>query len=135
MPRELFSNCFVNASVDDSRRIALFTRSDRPFTHLEELHDAYGALVRISASLDRKSLGLLIDLRDAPARNDPAFEQAMSKYRGPMMQGYQRVALLVKTVTGKLQVSRHALEDRTAVLVTQDATEASAFLTGRQPKK
>lgn len=47
---------------------------------------------------------LLVDLRDARGRNDPAFEAAMARYRRPMYQGFSRVVVLVRSAIGKLQV-------------------------------
>lgn len=121
----------MRADLDEARRLVRYTRSSLPFDDLRALDDAYGGLVRAATGLERKGeLALLIDLRAGPARNDPVFEQAVARYRGPMMRGFGRVALLVKTAVGRLQVGRHAREDGVVGLVTQDEDEALRFLLG-----
>ncbi|MBC8067754.1 MAG: hypothetical protein IAG13_05415 [Deltaproteobacteria bacterium] len=56
--------------------------------------------------LGRGSHGLLIDSRDAPRRNDPAYESWFAKHRVKMIIGFPRVAVLVKSMAGLLQTQR-----------------------------
>jgi hypothetical protein len=120
----------MRAEHDRARRLVRYTRTSAAFRDLSELEEVYSALIRAAQGLDQRRLGLLIDLREAPARNDPGFEEAIGRHRKAMMRGYGRVALLVKTAVGKLQVGRHTREDGVAGLVTQDETEALRFLSG-----
>ena len=72
---------------------------------------------------------LLVDLRDARGRNDPAFETAMARYRRPMYEGFPRVVVLVRSAIGKLQVQRHFAEDGLGdVVVTTSEDEAEQAL-------
>ncbi|MCU0657887.1 MAG: hypothetical protein MUF64_22285, partial [Polyangiaceae bacterium] len=69
-------------------------------------------------------------LREAPPRNDPTFEQGMGVYRSRMMRPFGRVATLVRSAVGKLQVRRHMQDDGVSCLVTQDEQEALRYLEG-----
>jgi hypothetical protein len=53
-------------------------------------------------------LALLIDARDAPARNDAEFEETFARARRPILAQFGRVAVLVRSAVGKLQVTRYA---------------------------
>jgi hypothetical protein len=124
----LLQTPFLRVEHDEPRRFVRYTRSSRGFATISELDDAYLGLIRTFQRLDRPRLNLLVDLREAPPRNDPAFEQAIARHRGPMMQGFRRVAILVKSVVGGLQVRRHMSDDGAIVLVTQDEDEALRYL-------
>jgi hypothetical protein len=124
----LLQTPFLHVEHDEPRKFVRYTRSTRGFASIAELDDAHLGLIRAFQRLDRPRLNLLVDLRDAPPRNDPAFEQAIARHRGPMMQGFRRVAILVRSVVGGLQVRRHMSDDGTVSQITQDEDEALRYL-------
>jgi len=71
--------------------------------------------------------GLLIDLREGPLRNDPAFDAAVSEHRPRVFEGFHVGAVLVRTLSGKIQLSRHERVDR-VYRVFDDEAEVLAFL-------
>ena len=71
----------------------------------------FGPAEKAIEGIDRQRYGLLIDVRAAPGRNDPDFEKQFEPHRQRMQRGFRRVAVVVKTVHGKLQVQRYARED------------------------
>jgi hypothetical protein len=73
-------------------------------------------------------LRLLVDLRAVTPRNDPIFEVAIAKFRRKLIGGCQRVAILVQTSMGALQVKRHMREDGFQAEVFTQEEEALAFL-------
>lgn len=87
-----------------------------------------GDVVRAMADVERARMSLLVDLRAGPMRNDPAFETAMSEYRRQTERGFLRVAFLVRSAVGELQLQRLAQEVGGAVHVTRDEADAERFL-------
>lgn len=106
--RELLRSPFYLVTVDDERRIVRRLRTERPFDSLEQIEEAYEAVNRALARLDRSRYGLLIDVRLAPARNDTAYEQVVKRHQLGLHGGFRRLAFLVRTEAGRLQVSRMA---------------------------
>lgn len=53
-----------------------------------------------------------MDMRSARGRNDDAFERAVAKHRAATVSGFRRVAVLVQSLHGQLQVQRHVREDK-----------------------
>lgn len=92
------------------------------------------AFTQVNRVLDRHGrarLSLIVDTREAPPRNDPAFEAAFGPLRAQMLSGFRRVAVLVSTPIGKLQVERHAREDGLSVRAFSDEIEALTYCNGR----
>lgn len=96
-----------------------------------------GALDAEHADLERalatlRGVPLLVDLRDAPGRNDPGFEERMRTHRQMIFRGAPRACVLVRSAAGVLQVRRHMKEDgfEGRVVVTNDPVEAVRLLRG-----
>ena len=108
------------------------TRTDRSFTSAAELDTAHRDLAAALDRLPRKRLSLLVELRRAPARNDPEFERQMPEHRARLFEGFARRAVLVQTAVGRLHVQRHAQSDglRDLVVFTDEA-EARSFASRR----
>jgi hypothetical protein len=121
-------NGFVSVSVDHAQGVARVTRSALRAPSVDEITAAFDQAVRELDQLDRKRLRLLIDLRAAPGRNDPEFEQAMTTRRRELMRGFPKVAILVQTPVGELQVARITREDGSDSRVFSDETKAVAWL-------
>lgn len=102
-------------------------RTAEPFANIEEMRRAFEDLNRALDERGRSRLSLLVDTRDAPPRNDPEFEVAFKPLRHRMLSGFRRAAVLVSTPIGKLQVERHAREDRLSVRAFADEAEAREY--------
>src|SRR5438270_838228 len=74
----------------------------------DDLKLAFDTLTKAIGSVDRSHLGLLVDAREGPLRNDAEFEAAARPWQTAMMAGFARVGVLVKTPAGKLQTERLA---------------------------
>jgi hypothetical protein len=125
---ELISNPYAQLAVDPETGIALYVRTSTPYPSVawvERVHE------QLSAALDgigRARHGLLVDLREAPLTNDPLFEQVMRTCRPRLLRGFAKVAALVRTASGSLQVKRFAREDGIEMGVFLDEGAALAFL-------
>lgn len=108
----LLDNRFVSVRRTVGRPgLVRVTRTSAAIETLEQVDEVWGAVSRALIPLDRSRHLLLMDMRDAPGRNDDAFERRVAKYRTATVQGFVRVAVLVRSLPGQLQVQRHARED------------------------
>jgi hypothetical protein len=126
--REVVRNEFFRMTLDDDSRTATLVRKAAPFASLDQIDALFIELARATRALPR-GWALLLDARDAPARNDSEFEAAFARARRPILERFSRVAVLVKSATGKLQVQRYAREDQSSQIhVFADEDEARAYL-------
>lgn len=108
----LLDNSFVHVRRTLGRvGVVRVVRTSAAIETLEQVDEVWGAVSRALVSLDRARHVLLMDMREAPGRNDDAFERRVAKYRTATVQGFVRVAVLVRSLPGQLQVQRHARED------------------------
>lgn len=119
---------FYEVHVDRLRHVVRIVRSDAQFTDLSQLEAAFAELHRSLRGLDRSRHVLLIDLRRGPGRNDPAFEAAIGPLRVALCAGFARVATLVASAIGRLQVQRHILQDGTSDVAFTNEDDAVRYL-------
>lgn len=124
----LFESDHVRVEVDPDRRIVWFRRTARAHASLDEAVAMFTDAERATAAIDRSRHGLLIDLREAVGRNEPAFEQAIAVPRASMLGRFGRRAALVRTVAGKLQEQRLSRESANEMAVFQDEADAIRHL-------
>jgi hypothetical protein len=70
----------------------------------------------------------LMDMRNAPGRNDPEFEAATVSWRRLIGTRFPKLAILVRTQAGRLQIQRLGREDRRESHVFLDEAEALRYL-------
>ena len=64
---------------DEHTRIVTRTRTAQRFASLEELTTEYDGVVRALEHVDHFLYAHLVDLREAPSRNDDAYEAAVTR--------------------------------------------------------
>ena len=91
-----------------------------------EAYDAMGGIrpIAVMEDFDRSVYALLIDAREGQSRSDAAFEEAFEEIRPRVLSGFRRVAVVVETAAGALQVNRHSLTDRAKFRPYRDLEEA-----------
>ena len=128
MPRTLYAGPYAEIVADDATRIVTFRRTSVPLPSREPIDPFFVQLEDVMKLDDRSRWRLLIDVREAPSRNDPQYEEAFKRHRPRIFGGFERRAVLVKSAVGLLQVNRLAraagIDERTF----GDETEARAFL-------
>ncbi|EYF07699.1 hypothetical protein [Chondromyces apiculatus] len=105
--REIHRSDYSFITVDDARGLIRRVRTSVPFPSIAELRTSSEASLQALATLDRTRYAQLADVRLAPPRNDPAFEEYVAAYARPLFTGFRRSALLVRTHAGRLQVTRN----------------------------
>src|SRR5262249_31313447 len=111
----------------DAHGIAKLVRNATPYPSPQVMGEDLEATV---AAVQRAGVKLLlIDLRGGPqARNDATWEDASRPGRLLVESGFVRVALLVRTVAGQLQMQRLGKEDGSSLEVYRDMADALAWL-------
>ncbi|MBC7659515.1 MAG: gamma-glutamylcyclotransferase [Chitinophagaceae bacterium] len=93
-----------------AQKIVILRRTPVPVSSLADL---VGSNERIIALLDEHHAhyGIVVDMREAPQRNDTEFENAMAHLRYELASYFKRITVLLETTPGLLQVDRIARSD------------------------
>ncbi len=119
--------CLV-VTLDRASSIVRYARTATPYTTAA---DTIREHVELGGHLDRlrrQDLGLLVDVREAPYNPSPSFESAIAQGRKHLFRGFPRIAILVRSAIGALQLARHVREDGLEIPVLRDEQEAIRFL-------
>ncbi|HEU4412084.1 MAG TPA: hypothetical protein VFS43_42980 [Polyangiaceae bacterium] len=106
--REIYQSAHLVVTLDEEHKIVRRQRTRAGYESTYEIQVAYQALLDACEHLHRPEYMLLADLRLAPPRNDPAFEQVVSRYYDRLYGGFRKIAILVQTEAGRLQMMRLA---------------------------
>lgn len=107
-------------ALREQGRLVWFYRTSTPFESTEVCEAAWSEAVAVLDQLPRPSLRIVVDLRDGPMRSDPAFEKIGQRYRARLTDGFERSALLIRTLAGRLQLARHQREQQFSVQIFED---------------
>lgn len=128
--RDLLLTSHFRVIEDEHARIVIRSRTEQRFASAEEVVTQYDGLVRALDGVDRATYAVLVDLRLAPPRNDEAFEEIVGRYHARLYAQFRRVAVVVLTAAGRLQLRRFLSVARPDARVFTDVDEATAFLRG-----
>ena len=130
----LYGDPYVTLTVSASTGLYRFTRSPLPYPSIAEMQHGFMQLLERLHSLKPQRAALLVDMRLAPARNDPAFEEAQAQLRQRMLSHFDRLATLVASTTGLLHVQRFSRQDRIPVVgFVSEPAAVDYLLTGVLP--
>jgi len=113
------------------QQIAVLHRTPLPASSLTALAADNDALLAALRD-EHRNFGLVVDTREAPLRNDQAFEEAMAKLRVELTSHFQRSAVLLDSALGELQVSRLERDEGRSTFITRSVTAAFRFAAGRR---
>lgn len=127
--RRLHESEFWTLDEFPEQQIAVLHRTPLPAVSLSALAADNDALL---ASLREVhgSYGLVVDTREAPLRNDKAFEATMAKLRLELTSRFQRTAVLLDSPLGELQVSRLERDEGRNTFITRSVSAAFRFASG-----
>jgi hypothetical protein len=128
--QKMHSDSFWDATYFSSDRVLRLTRSSAAFPSTEAALASFRALGAVVDAVIADAKGLLMDVRSSPLRSDPAFEASSKAHLDVHIVRFARVAVLVATATGKLQVNRIKRERDMDLEVFDDERAARAFVTG-----
>jgi len=79
--------------------------------------------------LERSDLGLLLDWREARLVSDPVLLRAIVRGTDAVAHGFLRLAMLIKTPLGKLQIGRlERSESRESPIIFSDDAAAVEYI-------
>ena len=126
----LFNQPQITLTTEPESRLVRYVRTSVPYPSLDEYERMHERLGVALDQLGRKRHVLLVDLREATLNNDPAFERAAVRCRHLLVHDFRKMAVLVKTAVGALQIGRHIREDALEAPVFNDETAAVSYLLG-----
>jgi hypothetical protein len=121
-------DAYLSQEIDEARRLVRQVRSAVDFPSIGALEESISQLAAQLTPLRRGDYVLFQDMRAARGRNDPAFEAAMAKHRRRLSEGFRRVAVLVTSQVGRLQVQRYLEQDEIPGRAFLDEAEALRWL-------
>lgn len=126
--RTLYVDPFALATWNERANFVLWVRTPTPFPSGKASIDSHLALEAALAPAIAAKAALLFDVRMSPLRNDPEFDEIGKQYVDPLVSQFERVAVLVATAMGKLQLSRLKRERLLKIEVFDDEHLARAFV-------
>lgn len=118
----------MTLTVDDHRALAVLKRSNAPYPSIDELVASCRALADALGNRASFSNGLLFDVRLSPLRNDEEFDRVSKQALDGVLLQFRKVAVLVATAIGKLQVNRIKREHGLTIIEAfDDEQKATAF--------
>lgn len=130
--RELYRNPYLVLSIDEPAKLVTFYRTKEKIQDLDVMAKALEGLYEVLSLLDRSKLMLLVDLREGPLRSDDTFESASRGFQQKVFGGFSKIAILVRTAVGELQMNRQRREGNTVGRVFREEAEALAYLRSPQ---
>lgn len=127
-PKEVYRNPYMVLRHDVTRKLLIVTRTSVSYPSIETLRDTFVEMETAIGYVSRPRTMLLIDARPAPPRNDPDFEAEFGRLRKHFLREFQKIATLVQTAVGILQVTRQVRADERPTGVFTDPGEALAYL-------
>jgi hypothetical protein len=132
MRTELLVTRLWRLELDRRSGVAFLHRTREPLRSMAELREE-NRLVIEAFRLASGAGGIVVDVRLARPCATPEFESAMERLRTETYSGFTRVALLVRTAVGRLQVSRLGATRGENRIATTDEKRALLFARGQLP--
>jgi hypothetical protein len=127
--RELARTRHFVVELDEERHIVRRIRTAERFESVAQVEEEYAGVERAYQLVDRTLHAQLIDVRLAPPRNDPEFEEIVRRHHAALYRGFRASALLAQSAVGKLHIKRLLEASGVEASVFGDEAEAIAFLT------
>jgi sulfite reductase alpha subunit-like flavoprotein len=125
----ILANRYWSMSEDSGHRVVVLTRSAAQVHSIPDLI-AQNEEVIARIRPEHASYGVVVDVRQALPRNDPEFENAMQQLRQELQSRFRRLAVLIESAMGVLQVDRLTRIEGTQVFGTQSESAALKFARG-----
>jgi sulfite reductase (NADPH) flavoprotein alpha-component len=120
---------YWSVEEQSKEKVVVLRRTPIAFDTLEVL-ERENADVIATIRAEHASFGVVVDMRQAPPRNDPEFEGAMRTLRETVTQRYARLAVLLASIPGVLQVNRLGRGEGERWFATMSETAAMKFAKG-----
>ena len=126
--KKTWADAYMRLDIDPEKRLVRQTRSSRVYEDIPTMTQSIESILEQLREIDRAEYVLLQDLRAARGRNDREFESVMVQARPRLSQGFRRLAVVVATNIGRLQVQRYFERDTPTACVFLDEKKALRWL-------
>jgi hypothetical protein len=125
---KIWQDPYMRLEIDPDKQLVRQIRSARGYEDSDTLRESISAVLAEMAPLDRAEYVLFQDMRAPRGRNDAEFEAALAAVRPSLSTGFRRIAVLVSTNIGRLQVQRYLESDRLPARAFLDEQTALRWL-------
>jgi hypothetical protein len=125
---EHFANAYVRVEMELGLHVVRVTRSEMQFSTDAEIERTFAETSSVLDRIGRNRWALLIDLRRVRGNPEPRLDAAIRRATAPLIAGFPRVAVIVTSAAGALQMKRHLRDEGPSREVFQDEAAALAFL-------
>jgi hypothetical protein len=134
--KRVFANEHWILDRDKARGLLVARRTAVPYPSITAISKSFDALEAAMDACGRSRYSLLLDLREAPSRNDPEFERVTASHPRRFARDFIRAAVLVRTAHGMLQIRRTSgpLADRIPPFGTEAEAMAHLFPPAKDEK-
>ena len=105
-PMLVWEDLYMRLDIDADQRLVCQTRTARSYEDAPTLQRSLREMVEQMRAVPRDQYALLQDMRLSRGRNDPEFEKTIAQEREGISGGFRKLAVLVLTQVGRLQVQR-----------------------------
>ena len=127
-PMLVWEDPYMRLDIDSDERLVRQTRTARSYEDLAALQQSLRAMVERMQIGARGEYSLLQDMRAPRGRNDPEFEKTITLERERISGGFRKLAVLVTSQVGRLQVQRHLQGTGAPAKAFLDEAEALRWL-------
>jgi len=113
-----------------AEKVVVVRRTAAPFARIADIDRAIDVLASALPAERRKGCAVLIDMRAAPVRTDPSLEPAFARYRAEVEREFERAAVVVGTVVGRIRSDRLGQTTRIPLAIVATIDEAWKVLRG-----
>lgn len=125
---KILSNAYWEMERLPLEDVLILRRTPVNISSLQEFLDINEKLIKTFPKF--KNFGIVVDMRQAQGRNDPEFENSMMNLRVNINANFSRVAVLLVSKTGVLQVNRIGRNEGVDNFATVNESAAIRFAKG-----
>lgn len=125
---EVYRDEYIAVFADLSGKLVRLQRSNLPHPTPADFERSFRQAAVAVDRIGRTDRVMLIDVREALGRNEPEFDAAMRRIRPIVEAKMLRVAVLLRSSAGLLQMKRINQEDGVWRMLTMNEQEALDFL-------
>lgn len=125
---ELYRDDYVAVIADPDGMVVRIVRTSIAHPSPKVLEDSYLDCSWAMDRYGRTGRGLLLDMREAIGRNGPEYDAPLRRARQRNDAGFLRIAVLLRSQTGMLQLMRISEEDGVVRLLTMSEMHALEYL-------
>lgn len=125
------SQAYVHVHIDRTRSLVRLTRTALIMAKEQTaplLEQFTSEMLRLLPRSTRATQRLLFDTREAPKLADPATEAALLAVLNDLLRDFHRLAILIKTPIGVLQMRRIVREANLPAEIFYDEADAFVYL-------